>query len=68
MVHQFKDVGQKREHHPSSELEVEKELGVDKLAVPMSCNEPNQAWNKREILERLDSNALKLDTLQITVD
>ncbi|KAE9454979.1 hypothetical protein C3L33_13119, partial [Rhododendron williamsianum] len=32
--HQFEDVEQKREHHPSSELEVEKELGVDKLAVP----------------------------------
>lgn len=66
--HQFEDVEQKMENLPSSELEVEKELGVDKLAVPTSFNEPNQARNKRKILERLDSDAQKLNNLQITVE
>ncbi|KAG5554655.1 hypothetical protein RHGRI_012268 [Rhododendron griersonianum] len=66
--HQFDDVEQKREHHPSSELEMDKELGLDKLAVPPSFNEPNQVRNKRKLLERLDSDAQKLNTLQVTVD
>ena len=48
--HQFEDVKQKSKHLPSSESEVEKELGVD---VPTSFDEPNQARNK--LLERIDS-------------
>lgn len=52
-------------YHASSESEVENELGVDKFMVSTSFDEANQARNKRELLERLDSVAQKLKTLQI---
>ncbi|GFY85040.1 kinase interacting (KIP1-like) family protein [Actinidia rufa] len=67
VAHQFEDVEQKSEH-PSSELQVEKELGVDKLEVSMRVAEPNQDRNKRKILERLHSDAQKLHSLQETVE
>ncbi|XP_057475502.1 LOW QUALITY PROTEIN: protein NETWORKED 1A-like [Actinidia eriantha] len=67
VAHRFEDVEQKSEH-PSSELQAEKELGVDKLEVSMRVAEPNQDRNKRKILERLHSDAQKLQGLQATVE
>ncbi|XP_059632483.1 protein NETWORKED 1B-like [Cornus florida] len=69
VYHQFEDVEQKTED-PSSELQVEKELGIDndRLQVPMSVPELNlnQEGNKRKILERLASDAQKLTSLLTT--
>ncbi|KAJ4722517.1 protein NETWORKED 1A-like [Melia azedarach] len=64
VCHRSKAVGQK---NPSSELEVEKELGVDKLEVSRSNRDPNKEGNKRKILERLASDAQKLTSLQTAV-
>ncbi|KAJ4967709.1 hypothetical protein NE237_014410 [Protea cynaroides] len=58
---------QKREH-PSSELQIEKELSVDKQEVTRSLTEPRQQGNRRKILERLDSDAHKLMNLHITLE
>lgn len=52
---------------PSSELQVEKELGIDKLEVSTTVTEPNQERD-RKILKRLDSDAQKLKNLQTTVE
>lgn len=61
----------KPHHHQveysSSEIMVEKELGVDKLEVSRRFVEPGQEGNKRKTLERLASDAQKLTNLQITV-
>ncbi|XP_058001088.1 protein NETWORKED 1A isoform X2 [Hevea brasiliensis] len=66
--HQFKDAKQKKNRNPSLELQVEREVGVDKLEVSTSINEePNQEGNRRKILERLASHAQKLMSLQTTV-
>lgn len=51
----------------SSELEVEKELGVDKLELSKTIRERNQDGKSRKILERLASDAQKLNMLKITV-
>ncbi|KAJ1423840.1 Protein Networked [Sesbania bispinosa] len=51
----------------SSELEVEKELGVDKLQLSKSIKERTQDGKRRKILERLASDAQKLTTLKMTV-
>ncbi|GLT54344.1 hypothetical protein SLA2020_275490 [Shorea laevis] len=64
--HKF-DYGEKKSHSPSSELQVEKELGIDKLEVSTSVREPNQDGNKGKILERLASDAQKLTSLQTTL-
>lgn len=58
-----------RSARPSTELQIEKELGIDRLEVPtnQSMMQPNQDGNKRKILERLASDAEKLMSLQITV-
>ncbi|RVX21670.1 Protein NETWORKED 1A [Vitis vinifera] len=64
--HHFEDVKQKSAR-PSSELQVEKELGIDRLEVSTSSMQPNQDGNKRKILERLASDAEKLMSLQIIV-
>ncbi|KAF2284269.1 hypothetical protein GH714_020154 [Hevea brasiliensis] len=65
--HQFKDANQKGQN-PSLELQVEREVGIDKLEVSTSINkEPNQDGNRRRILERLASDAQKLMSLQTTV-
>ncbi|WOK99435.1 hypothetical protein Cni_G08147 [Canna indica] len=47
--------------HPSSEPVSEKELGVDKLELPMKA-ESQQEWNQR-IMERLSSDAQRLSAL-----
>ncbi|RVX20708.1 Protein NETWORKED 1D [Vitis vinifera] len=64
--HQVVAEGHKSEH-PSSEIMVEKELGVDKLEISKRFVEPGQEGNKRKTLERLASDAQKLTNLQITV-
>lgn len=53
--------------NPFSELEIEKELGVDKLEVSSSNGDTNKEGSKRKILERLASDAQKLTSLQTTV-
>lgn len=52
---------------PSSELQVEKELGIDKVEVSTTVGEQNQEGYKGKILERLTSDALKLTSLQATL-
>ncbi|KAE9611265.1 putative transcription factor bZIP family [Lupinus albus] len=51
----------------SSELEVEKEYGVDKLQLSKSIKERTQDGKRRKILERLASDAHKLTSLKMTV-
>ncbi|KAK7270566.1 hypothetical protein RIF29_23798 [Crotalaria pallida] len=56
-----------RFENTSSELEVEKELGVDKLQLSKSIRERTQDGKRRKILERLTSDAHKLTTLKMAV-
>ncbi|CAK9183904.1 unnamed protein product [Ilex paraguariensis] len=65
LYHQLQDIEQRSEH-PSSELQVEKELGVDQMKVFAGVTEANRGKN-RKILERLASDAQKLASLQLTV-
>ncbi|KAK1387854.1 NAB domain-containing protein [Heracleum sosnowskyi] len=58
---------QNRNAHPSSESEMEKELGIDKLQVSTSKSKPDVGGNHKKILERLGSDGQKLATIQITV-
>ncbi|CAL0315970.1 unnamed protein product [Lupinus luteus] len=51
----------------SSELEVEKEYGVDRLQLSKSIRERTQDGKRRKILERLASDAHKLTTLKMAV-
>jgi hypothetical protein len=51
----------------SSELEAEKELGVDKLHLAKSIKDRTQDGKRRKILERLVSDAQKLNTLKMSV-
>lgn len=53
--------------HPPTDMEV-KELGVDKLELPMTVSQPNHETNDRRILERLTSDADKLVGIQVSVD
>ncbi|KAJ0093253.1 hypothetical protein Patl1_25332 [Pistacia atlantica] len=62
--HHSKNVDQ---DNPSSELQFEKELGVDKLELSGSHREPNKVGGQRKILERLASDAQKLTNLQTTL-
>ncbi|KAL6008066.1 hypothetical protein ACLOJK_033572 [Asimina triloba] len=64
--HQIESVGEQKSEHPSSELQVEKELGVDKLEVPKRSAEPWQE-RKKKILERLASDAQRLSNLQASI-
>lgn len=52
---------------PSTDSDVEKELGVDKLELSTRITEPNQEVNDIKILERLSSDAKKLESLRIIV-
>ncbi|XP_027367717.1 protein NETWORKED 1A-like [Abrus precatorius] len=51
----------------SSELNVEKELGVDRLQLSRSIKERTQDGKRRKILERLASDSQKLTILKTTV-
>lgn len=53
--------------NPSSELDMEKELGVDKLQVSTTMSTPNRGGNKKKILERLASDGQKLANIQTNV-
>ncbi|KAL7177383.1 hypothetical protein ACSBR2_030690 [Camellia fascicularis] len=64
---EFEHVEHKNENH-SLDLQVEKELGFDRLEVPTCVPEPHQDQNKKKILERLDSDAQMLKNLMITVE
>lgn len=64
--HQSEIKDQKSEN-PSSELQVEKELGIDKQQLSMIVREPSKEGHKRKILERLASDAQKLMSIQIMV-
>ncbi|CAL5347601.1 unnamed protein product [Camellia sinensis] len=64
---EFEHAGHKNKNQ-SLDLEVEKELGVDRLEVPTCVPEPHQDQNKKKILERLDSDAQMLKNLMITVE
>lgn len=62
----FEYVQQKSEN-PSSELDMERELGVDKLQVSTTTSMPNRGGNKKKILERLASDGQKLANIQTNV-
>ncbi|KAF5936624.1 hypothetical protein HYC85_024130 [Camellia sinensis] len=64
---EFEHAEHKNENH-SLDLQVEKELGVDRLEVPTCVPEMHQDQNKKKILERLDSDAQMLKNLMITVE
>ncbi|CAL5437081.1 unnamed protein product [Camellia sinensis] len=64
---EFEHAEHKNENH-SLDLQVEKELRVDRLEVPTCVPEPHQDQNKKKILERLDSDAQMLKNLMITVE
>ncbi|KAE9589032.1 hypothetical protein Lal_00000350 [Lupinus albus] len=51
----------------SSELEMEKEYGIDKLQLSKSIRERTQDGKRRKILERLTSDAHKLTNLKMAV-
>ncbi|KAF5941576.1 hypothetical protein HYC85_019218 [Camellia sinensis] len=67
LCQEFEHVEHKNENH-SSELQVEKELGVDRLEAPTCVPEPHQDQNKKKILERLDSDTQMLKNPMITVE
>lgn len=51
----------------SSELEAEKELGVDRLQLSKSIKERTQDGKRRKVLERLATDAQKLTALKMTM-
>lgn len=58
---------QKMTQKSSSEVQVEKELGIDKLEVSYNIRRPSHDGKKEKILERLASDAQKLMSLQTSV-
>lgn len=62
----FEYVEQQSEN-PSSELDMEKELGIDKLQVSTTTSMPYRGGNKKKILERLASDGQKLANIQTNV-
>ncbi|XP_077245371.1 protein NETWORKED 1D-like [Tasmannia lanceolata] len=65
-IHQIEVVEEQNSEYPSSELQAEKELVVDKLDVPNEVMESIREGNKR-IIERLGSDARMLTNLQASV-
>ncbi|PQP98109.1 protein NETWORKED 1A-like [Prunus yedoensis var. nudiflora] len=61
--HRFAD-SQQNIPNSSSEVQVEKELGIDKLEVSLDIQGPSHEGKKEKILERLASDAQKLISLQ----
>lgn len=66
VVYDFEYVEPQSEN-PSSELDMEKELGVDKLQVSTTTSMPSRGGNKKKILERLASDGQKLANIQTNV-
>ncbi|GLU08909.1 hypothetical protein SLE2022_257930 [Rubroshorea leprosula] len=64
--HRYKDA-EKKIIDPYSGLQVEKELGIDKVEVSTSNKQPRQGAKGRKVLERLASDGQKLTSLQTTV-
>ncbi|XP_051127362.1 protein NETWORKED 1A-like isoform X2 [Andrographis paniculata] len=62
------DNGNRKSDPPSTDSDVEKELGVDKLEVLTRTASRNRETNARRIIERLNSDAQKLENIRITVD
>ncbi|KAK1426666.1 hypothetical protein QVD17_15343 [Tagetes erecta] len=54
-------------HHPTAS-EVSLDNFMDKLEVSRRFKEPRDSGNKRKVLERLNSDVLKLTNLQITIE
>lgn len=52
---------------PSTDSDMERELAVDKLELSSRITEPYQEINDKNILERLESDAEKLENLQTTL-
>ncbi|KAL1561774.1 protein NETWORKED 1A-like isoform X1 [Salvia divinorum] len=52
---------------PSTDSDMEKELAVDKLKLSSRFTEPSQELNDKHILERLASDAEKLEILQVAL-
>ncbi|CAK9136186.1 unnamed protein product [Ilex paraguariensis] len=65
--HQIEAVKKQKGEYHTSDVLVEKELGVDKLMLSKKSVEPHQEGNKRKVLERLNSDVQKLTNLQISV-
>ncbi|CAK9147020.1 unnamed protein product [Ilex paraguariensis] len=65
--HRYEAVKKQKSAYPTSDVLVEKELGVDKLQLSKRSVEPGPEGNKRKVLERLNSDVQKLTNLQITV-
>ncbi|XP_073136626.1 protein NETWORKED 1A-like [Henckelia pumila] len=63
---QVDDVNRKSQP-PSTDSDLEKELGVDMLEVSTKMSELSREANSRRILERLSSDAQKLECLHTTV-
>ncbi|CAA2941911.1 NETWORKED 1A-like [Olea europaea subsp. europaea] len=57
----------KRDTESCTDIEVEKELGVDKLELSTRYTEPSREMSSRKILERLASDGQKLESLQTTM-
>lgn len=64
--HQFNGV-ERKNHDLSLGAQVEEELSVDKLEISTSIREPMKGAKIRKVLERLDSDAHKLISLQTMV-
>lgn len=66
-VDQIEAVEEIKSEYPSSELQAEKELGIDKLEISPRFTDTHQG-NRKKILERLTSDAQKLTNIQITIE
>ncbi|GAB2294752.1 hypothetical protein Dimus_028947 [Dionaea muscipula] len=66
LYHDF-EIGDENTLNPTSESQLEKELGVDKLELSRNVSYANQEETMKNILERLASDANKLMELQVSV-
>ncbi|XP_075512311.1 protein NETWORKED 1A-like [Primulina tabacum] len=67
MVYDQFDYVNRNSQPPSTDSDMEKELGVDMLEVSTKMSELSREANSRRILERLSSDAQKLECLHTTV-
>ncbi|KAK9083736.1 hypothetical protein Scep_030207 [Stephania cephalantha] len=66
--HQIESVEGQRSGYPSSELQMEKELAVDKLEVSRRFKGMSRQGTKKKTLERLASDGQMLVNIQITIE